>query len=42
MVEETKLHIGIVSGALPAVVTMVTLAYEGNPTKAQGEKSLVP
>ena len=31
-----------VSGALSAVGTMVALAYEGNPTMAQGEKYLVP
>ena len=33
--------IGVVSGALPYVGTTVALAYEGNPTKAQGEKALV-
>ena len=31
-----------VSGALSAVGTMIALAYEGNPTKAQGEKTLLP
>ena len=31
-----------VSGALLAVVTTVALAYEGNPTKAQSEKTLLP
>ena len=34
--------IDTVSGVLSAVGTSVALAYKGNPTKAQGEKSLVP
>ena len=37
-----KVAIGTVPGALSAVGTMVALAYEGNPTKSQGEKILVP
>ena len=37
-----QVTIGTVSGALSAVGTGVALAYEGNHTKAQGEKSLVP
>ena len=37
-----QVAIGTVSGALSAVGTTVTLAYEGNTTKAQGKKSLVP
>ena len=37
-----QVTIGTVSGALSAVGTEVALAYEGNHTKAQGEKSLVP
>ena len=31
-----------VSGELSAVGTTVALAYEGNPAKSQGEKTLVP
>ena len=31
-----------VSGDLSAVGTKVPLAYEGNPTKSQGKKTLVP
>ena len=34
--------IDTVSGALSDVGTMIALAYEGNPTKAQGDKALVP
>ena len=37
-----QVAIGTVSGALSAVGTMVALAYEGNSTKSQGEKTLVP
>ena len=33
-----QVAIGTVSGALSAVGTTVALAYEDNPTKAQGEK----
>ena len=41
-VKEKKVAIGTVSGALSAVGKTVDLAYEGNPTKYQGEKTLVP
>ena len=34
--------IGTVSGTISAVITTVALSYEGNTTKAQGEKILVP
>ena len=37
-----QVAIGTVSGALLAVGTKVALAYEGNPKKYQGKKSLVP
>ena len=37
-----KVAIGTFSEALSAVGTMVDLAYEGNLTKSQGEKNLVP
>ena len=37
-----EVAIGTVSGALSAVGMTVALAYEGNPTTAQGEKTLVP
>ena len=37
-----QVTIGIVSGALSAVGTTIALAYKDNPTKAQGEKILVP
>ena len=36
-----QVAIGTVSGALSTVGTIVALDYEGNPTKAQGEKTLV-
>ena len=42
MVDKKKVAIGTVTGALSAVGTTVALAYEGNPTKAQGGKTLVP
>ena len=34
-----QVSISTVSGALSAVGTTVALAYEGNPTKDQGEKT---
>ena len=34
-----KIAIGTVSGALSYIGTTVALAYEGNPTKDQGEKT---
>ena len=37
-----QVAIGTVYGALSAVGQTVALAYGGNPTKAQGEKTLVP
>ena len=37
-----KVAIGTVSEALSAVGTTVTWAYEGNPKKVQGKKTLVP
>ena len=37
-----QVAIGTVSGELSDVGTMVDLAYEGNPTKVQVEKTLVP
>ena len=37
-----QVAIGTVSGELSDVGTTVDLAYEGNPTKVQVEKSLVP
>ena len=37
-----QVAIGTVSGALLAVGTTIDLAYEINPTKSQGEKTLVP
>ena len=42
MVRKKKVAIGTVSGSLSAVGTKVALAYEGKPTKAQGEKTVVP
>ena len=33
---------GTVSGALKAVGQTITLAYEGNPTKAKGSEKVVP
>ena len=42
MVKGKKVAIVTVSGALSAVGTTVALAYEGNPTKAQSEKTLLP
>ena len=37
-----QVAIGTVSGEPLAIVMTVTLAYEGNPTKAQGKEILVP
>ena len=37
-----QVEIGTVSGALSAVGTAVAFAYEVNPAKAQGKKTLVP
>ena len=37
-----KVIVGTVSVALSAIDTTVALAYKGNPTKAQGRKTLVP
>ena len=37
-----QVAVGTVSGDLLAVGTNVDLAYEGNPTKTQGKKPLVP
>ena len=39
---ENRLRIGPVYRSLSDVGTAVALAYEGNPTKVQGEKTLVP
>ena len=39
---EKQVAIGTVSGALSAVSTTVALAYEGNTTKAQDKKTLLP
>ena len=39
---ENRLRIGPVYRSLSAVGPAVALAYEGNPTKVQGKKTLVP
>ena len=41
-VQEKRIAIDTVSEELWAIGTRVTLAYEGNPTKGQGEKTFGP